>query len=552
MLWAERQRFDPAGHYHRPDVLALDRHADRAVSSAVVVGAGVFGASTARELDRRGWDVTLVEQYTPGNVRSGSGGDTRLLRFSHGDAGLVHALGAALARALARARGASRASGSSSRSGSRGSTTRRERLHRTRARRRCAASASPCERLTPEEARRLYPSLGGDDLRSVLFEPEAGVLNARAATRALAAPLRVETGRPTPADPPRGRRRRLGVRLVAAEALPRPRRAADLAARRLLLRRRRRMVGHARVLRVRRPLLRPRRARRARDEDRARPAAPSRSTPTSSSGFPTAGVEALAREYAARRFPALADAPLIGGRVCQYDLTPTRISSSRATPSEPAGGCSAAAPATASSTARRSPSTSPTASRAAASPSRSTRLGPREGHARAAQPSSVLELRSDDEGVPPARRPSPTFGLAATGPDGRRGSPFRPRAAMICPATGATTVAVQRSAPRLQLNRIGPCGVGTTPRAQRRSGGMRSGEVRAEAGRGRASRRARSSSAPAPRRSTSRGPTKGPARPGPSRRRRSSPTSSRGPVREHPAPLAPDQRRAPRRRSPTA
>ena len=55
------------------------------MSSAVVVGAGVFGASTARELDRRGWDVTLVEQYTPGNVRSGSGGDTRLLRFSHGD-----------------------------------------------------------------------------------------------------------------------------------------------------------------------------------------------------------------------------------------------------------------------------------------------------------------------------------------------------------------------------------------------------------------------------------------------------------------------------------
>ena len=31
--------------------------------------------------------------------------------------------------------------------------------------------------------------------------------------------------------------------------------------------------------------------------------------------------EALAREYAARRFPALADAPLIGARVCQYDLT---------------------------------------------------------------------------------------------------------------------------------------------------------------------------------------------------------------------------------------
>jgi sarcosine oxidase len=54
--------------------------------SAVVVGAGVFGVSTARELVRRGWNVRVVEQYTPGDVRSGSGGDTRLLRFSHAEA----------------------------------------------------------------------------------------------------------------------------------------------------------------------------------------------------------------------------------------------------------------------------------------------------------------------------------------------------------------------------------------------------------------------------------------------------------------------------------
>ena len=50
-----------------------------------VVGAGVFGASIARELALRGWDVTLVEQYSPGHRRSASGGDTRLLRLSHGD-----------------------------------------------------------------------------------------------------------------------------------------------------------------------------------------------------------------------------------------------------------------------------------------------------------------------------------------------------------------------------------------------------------------------------------------------------------------------------------
>ena len=32
--------------------------------------------------------------------------------------------------------------------------------------------------------------------------------------------------------------------------------------------------------------------------------------------------EALARAYTARRFPSLAGAPIVGARVCQYDLTP--------------------------------------------------------------------------------------------------------------------------------------------------------------------------------------------------------------------------------------
>jgi glycine/D-amino acid oxidase-like deaminating enzyme len=83
--------------------------------------------------------------------------------------------------------------------GSRGST-RAWRLHA--AQRADAATARPCDRLTPEDAAGLYPSLGTDDLRSVLFEPEAGVLYARLATRALASGLPLRPGRATPADPP--------------------------------------------------------------------------------------------------------------------------------------------------------------------------------------------------------------------------------------------------------------------------------------------------------------------------------------------------------------
>ena len=51
-------------------------------------GIGGFERNLARIEDQvraRGWDVTVVEQYVPGNVRSASGGDTRLIRFAHGD-----------------------------------------------------------------------------------------------------------------------------------------------------------------------------------------------------------------------------------------------------------------------------------------------------------------------------------------------------------------------------------------------------------------------------------------------------------------------------------
>src|SRR5262249_8754007 len=58
------------------------------------------------------------------------------------------------------------------------------------------------ETLSPEDARRLYPSVGGPDLQSVLYEPGAGVLYARTATRALARNLAIQIARPTPAEPP--------------------------------------------------------------------------------------------------------------------------------------------------------------------------------------------------------------------------------------------------------------------------------------------------------------------------------------------------------------
>ena len=153
------------------------------MSTAVVVGAGVFGSSTARELAGRGWEVTLVEQYSPGTVRSASGGDTRLLRMAHGDAEwyselarrartlwleLQESTGVRIWEPIGVAWFARRADGFEARS--------RETLARLGIAR---------EWLAPESATGLYPSLGTDDLYAVLYEPDAGVLHARRATQLL-------------------------------------------------------------------------------------------------------------------------------------------------------------------------------------------------------------------------------------------------------------------------------------------------------------------------------------------------------------------------------
>jgi sarcosine oxidase len=50
----------------------------------VVIGAGVFGAWSARWLRRRGASVTLVDQYGPGNSLASSGDESRVTRSAHG------------------------------------------------------------------------------------------------------------------------------------------------------------------------------------------------------------------------------------------------------------------------------------------------------------------------------------------------------------------------------------------------------------------------------------------------------------------------------------
>jgi len=49
-----------------------------------VVGAGVFGAWTALQLSRAGARVILIDAYGPGNSRASSGGESRIIRMGYG------------------------------------------------------------------------------------------------------------------------------------------------------------------------------------------------------------------------------------------------------------------------------------------------------------------------------------------------------------------------------------------------------------------------------------------------------------------------------------
>jgi len=152
--------------------------------SAIVVGAGVFGAALADLLAGERWEVTLVDRYEPGHERAESGGESRLMRFSHGsDARYTRSAWRAreLWRELERDSGCELLVES-------GLVwfARREDGWEADSERALREEGVPVERLDLGEAEALYPSLGTGDLSYVLQEPCAGVLRAREATRALA------------------------------------------------------------------------------------------------------------------------------------------------------------------------------------------------------------------------------------------------------------------------------------------------------------------------------------------------------------------------------
>jgi sarcosine oxidase len=293
------------------------------VSAVCVVGAGVFGAALARELALRGFDVTLAEQHSPGNVRSASGGDTRLLRAAHGESEWYTA-SAVRARQLWLELEQSTGTRIWDGVGLAWLARRDDGFE--------AASVPVLERLgvrhewlEPDDARALFPSLCIDDLQGVLYEPEAGVLRARRATQLLVAEaerhgVALQGARLTPADDPPG-----DVVVWACGAwLPLlfPEHVAVEISRRDVF-----FLGGDRAWQGAPGFV---------DYDGgfyghgdvgglgvkiAPDSASDPADPDTLDRTPSPYWEEQARSYATRRFPSLAAAPVLGGRVCQYDLS---------------------------------------------------------------------------------------------------------------------------------------------------------------------------------------------------------------------------------------
>ena len=155
------------------------------MTEVVVVGAGTMGAWTALRAVRAGRSVTLLDAYGPGNSRSSSGDETRIIRASHGDdtfyarwsrasreAWIV--LGLAIGEPIFIEAGALW-------------FARREGGFESASFAALSGLGIPVERLTPAEVAARWPGISVEDLAFAVLEPEGGLLLARRGVAATAA-----------------------------------------------------------------------------------------------------------------------------------------------------------------------------------------------------------------------------------------------------------------------------------------------------------------------------------------------------------------------------
>ncbi len=149
----------------------------------VIVGAGCFGAWTASELVGSGHKVLLIDPFGPAHARASSGGESRLIRMGYGPDALYtrwsrHSLvcwkdlAARVKRPLFHPTGMLWLAG-------------RDDAYIRQTQQTLADHAIAHQRLSRDEMRRRFPQIASDGIEWALWEADSGVLMARQAVQAL-------------------------------------------------------------------------------------------------------------------------------------------------------------------------------------------------------------------------------------------------------------------------------------------------------------------------------------------------------------------------------
>lgn len=320
----------------------------------VVVGAGAFGAWTALHLQRMGVQVLLVDQHGPANSRSTSGGETRGVRTSYGDRphGPIWTRWARESIRRWKAWDDEVGDGIAPLFYTTGDLILRPEMepYLRRTTSQWDDLGIPYEWLDLDEVRRRWPVISTDEMTLALYEPDAGVVRARRAMETvvqafLRAGGEMRTARVTPGDASGGRLQ--GVVTDAGEVL-----SADTYAfacgpwlskvlPEVMGRRLRIPMGHTYYFgpppgdhrwefpnmpsfgipgSTGWPALPPDfRGFRVRTGGR-----PPEDPDVSSRGEIPQDAFVRIREYVARWFPLLAEAPILETRACHYESSPSR------------------------------------------------------------------------------------------------------------------------------------------------------------------------------------------------------------------------------------
>lgn len=325
---------------------ARKRRSKTSPPAVVVVGAGAFGGWTALHLLELGARVTLLDAWGAGHLRGTSSDESRIIRCGYGGKD-IYSRWAWRARTLwQRCERAWRTqlfvpSGvlwliAEEDDYTRGSITGLDRLK------------IPYQRLTLSELRSRFPQFSTEGLRFAYFEPKAGFLRARVATRAVAEAVERSGGRVLLAEAVApevvgSRLKRLALRsgdtldaahFVFACGPWLPQLFPALLGRRILPTKQEVFyfgppAGDARFNAPGLPAwIEPNSSFYGISADAARGVkiADDRSgppfDPTYGERDPSPEALRAAREYLERRLPGLRGAPLVESRVCQYERTP--------------------------------------------------------------------------------------------------------------------------------------------------------------------------------------------------------------------------------------